>query len=338
MIPLVLVSIYSSLPLLLKQYIWIPGDDYIDYLQHIELFPNFIRYYGAIPAKYLPFDNFTSLKLYYYSTPVFVFLGLYYTLKEYSWWAPSLAWIALFFITPVILQDMEAGTFVGIIGFYFIYLILLKASLRTNNPIIQACILATGILFHTLTGVILAISYVTSRKPSIKAYLPLIPLAIIGAIWGIFFDASTIAFTKFINYDYTDEMTTILFLKQYLGVSALVLVVFSIMMVYNVFKFKLVADRFVLGLIGLVPVLIFFSFSPLHLNSDRLSKFLVGTLVILAVIGIAKSLEEIKRKYPKAEVLLTLSSIAIVALMLMNTATAQLSFWIGLGIYTAPSL
>ena len=89
-----------------------PGDDHRDYITHIENFPGFIRYYGAVPAKFIPLDLFTSIKLYYYSTPIFVFLGLYYTLKEYSWWAPSLTWIILFFLTPVILQDMEAGTFV----------------------------------------------------------------------------------------------------------------------------------------------------------------------------------------------------------------------------------
>lgn len=338
LIPLVLVLIYSSLPLLLKQYAWIPGDDHRDYLHQMESFPGLIRYYGAIPAKFLPFDNLTSLYLYYYSTPIFVFLGLHYSLREYSWWAPSLAWIALFFMTPVILQDMEAGTFVGVIGFYFVFLSLLKLSLKTSNPIVQTCVLASGILFHTLSGVALAISYITSRRPSIRSMLPLAPLLVIAAIWGLFLSASTIHVLSILDYTYTEAMTITLFLKQYLGVSTLVFLTYSLMMVYNLFKFKMIGDRFVLGLLGLVPTFIILSFSPYHLNSDRLSKLLVGVLVILAVIGIAKALEEVRSKHPKAKVLLFGASAAIVVLMLFNTASAQFSFWMGLGTYTLPIL
>jgi len=315
-----------------------PGDDHRDYLSHIETFPGFIRYYGAIPAKFFPTDPITALKIYYYSTPIFVFLGLYYTLREYSWWAPTLAWITLFFLTPVILQDMEAGTFIGIIGFYFTYLILLKLSLRTDNPIITSLILATGILFHTLTGVALAISYIASRKPNIKNWIPLIIPGTIGIIWGLFFSASTAAILGILNYTYTDEMTLILFLKQYLGVSTLMFLTLSLLMVYNVFKFRVIRDRFVYGLLGLIPAFIFLSFSPYHLNSDRLSKLLVGTLVIISVIGITKALEEVKNKYPKAKTLLQTSTLSIVLLLLWNTAIAQFNFWMGLGVYVFPIL
>ncbi len=338
MIPIVLVSIYSSLPLLLKGYTWIPGDDYADYLNQLRKFPDFIRYYGVIPIKYLPLDVLTSLKLYYYSTPIFVFIGLYYTLKDYSWWTPTLAWIMLFFLTPVILQDMEAGTFIGVVGFYFTFLILFKLSLKTNNPYVSTIILGAGILFHTITGIFLAIAYLTSRKPSLKNWLPLLIPIVIGAIWGIFFGASTINLTRFLNYTYTEQMTPILFLKHYLGVSTLMLLTLGILMVYNVFRFRLTKDRFVWGLLGLVPTFIFFSFTPLHLNSDRFSKYLVGTLVILTVIGISKALEEVKLKYPRAKTLLYGSTVSIVLLLLWNTATAQFNFWMGLGIYVYPIL
>lgn len=330
--------VYSSLPLLIKQYAWVPGDDYTDYLNHLQTFPHLIRYYGVIPIKFIPVDTLIALKFYYYSTPVFVFIGLYYVLKDYSWWAPTLAWVILFFLTAVILQDMEAGTFIGIIGFYFTYLILLKLSLRTNNPIVSTLILSVGILFHTLGGVALVISYLTSRKPSIKNWIPLIIPAIIGITWGLFLSASTVHILDIADYTYTDKMTPVVFLKHYLGVSTMMLLTLSLLMVYNVFRFKITRDRFVWGLFGLIPPFIILSFSPYHLNSDRLSKLLVGALVILAVIGLSKALEEVKIKHPKAKKLLYGSTVMVILLLLWNTTVAQFNFWMGLGVYVFPIL
>ena len=173
----VLVSIYSALPALVHSYNFPPGNDPYHYLTMLDDFPNAAKYYGILPARYL------GLNTYYYLTPLLVFVGLYVTLKNLSPYAPITAWIVLFFMTSVILQDLEAGTFVGVIGFYLITLATLKyVTSDSSDKRVTVLLITLALAFHTVAGVLCSIAYVGTclRRP--KFLLLLIPTIILAIV------------------------------------------------------------------------------------------------------------------------------------------------------------
>lgn len=317
----------------MNDYTWIPGDDHTEYLSHLERFPQPIRYYGALPAKLLPFSDSESLRIYYYLTPLLVFLGLYFVLRRYGPWVPLFAFIILFFVTPVILQDMEAGTFVGILGFYIIFLPSLHYICKSNpNRYIITFLLLFGALFHTTTGTFLMLGYLfLIRKP--KDVLPLLPSIVVVVVWGVFFDGSTAQILQATNYTYTPPMRLDLFLKQYLGITTLTLLALTFLFCYNTTKLKMFQDRFILTLCVMSLVFFFLAFFPyFHVNSDRLSKFLVGLMVIILTVCFAKAYKITTRLNPEASLYIDLGIIATTTILLYNTFNDQFKFWLSLGV------
>ncbi len=344
----VLVGVYSVLPSLINHYNFPSGDDPYYYLVMIDSFPGYSKYYGAVPGKWL------GLTEYYYLTPLLVLTGLYIILRRYSIWCPILVWTTLFFITAPILQDMEAGTFVGIIGFYTVSLPLLYLTTRSSNIRLCTLLLPITIAFHTVSGAIASIGYigtsVADRKP--LKLLALVPLVALAAYLGVNHSSSLAQIARIIPFidtpnldyqmqqapgDFTYRMPLNLFAKHYLGASTIALVGVSGLMFYNALKRGLrpKLDPFVLSLILLCVILPVFIFTDLQINSDRTAKFLVGILVILSSIALVVSLKHLNVKFLNTR-LLNYSTVVFILLLLIVTVPKKdgtLSYWLSAGAF-----
>lgn len=320
------ILIYCSLPYLVNGFNWLPGDDHIDYVAQIKGIKEFQpqRYYGIFPSLIIP------LPIYYYLTPLLVFLGLYISLRNYGILTPIIAWIILFFITSVVLQDMEAGTFIGIIGFYTIGIPSLGYIVKNRNT--SWFIIPLAVAFHNVSGLLITLAF-TLRCIAFNRYRELwfvAPLGILIVLLLLYTETSIQHIFSIGRFTYTDPMPIVKFLKTYLGISTLAIGGITFMYLYNSWRLgkKFIKDHFVIALGLLAVILPVFIFTSLQLNSDRLAKFLVGILVILISIGLTQG---IKYLYPKSPKLISVGTLTSFSLFLYLTVPKQLQYWISLG-------
>lgn len=340
-IVLSLVSLYCFLPILLNDYTWIPGDDYTEYLIHLKEFPKPIRYYGALPAKLLPFDDTTSLKVYYYLTPLLVFLGLFSFLRYYGLWVVAFAFITLFFISSVILQDMEAGSFVGIIGFYFLFLPSLYFICKYKlSGLVVSILLLTSVIFHTGIGVLLLLGYLIARVRTIKDLIPLLLPSIAVIVLVSTFGGSLTQSTQILygpDKIYAPPITFIYFTKKFLGVTTLALLGLTFLFCYNTSKVYAFKDRYVITLLVLATILLLFAFSPYFpIISYRLSLFAVGSLIISFLVAFARAYRKVISLNPKARIYINLGILITFTVLVYNTYSDLFLYWLSMGSYSTP--
>lgn len=335
------VVLYCLLPVTLNDYTWIPGDDYTEYLIHLREFPKPIRYYGALPAKILPFDDLSSLRIYYYLTPLFVFLGLYSFLRHYGLWVVTLAFVTLFFITSVILQDMEAGSFVGIIGFYSLFLPSLYFICERKLPrLTVGTLLFISVLFHTGVGVLLLLGYLIARVRNIRDFIPLLLPSILAIILVVTLGGSLTQSTQLLygpDTTYAPPVTFIYFTKKFLGVTTLTLLGLIFLFCYNTSKFYAFKDRYIITLLIIACILIVFAFSAYFpVISYRLSLFAVGSLVIAFLVAFTRAYRRVISLNLGARKYINLGVLLAFGVLLYNTFSDLLTYWLSMGSYTTP--
>jgi len=328
--------VYALLPTLINGYNFPSGDDPYYYKTQLNDFPEVLKYYGIVPGKLI------GLTTYYYLTPILVYLGLYIGLKRFSIWCPILTWIVLFFMVSPVLQDMEAGSFIGVLGFYAVGIPLLDYILKSDIRR-STLLLPIALAFHTIAGILITIGFVgsvISTRKFIKL-VALIPLALLAVYFGIhgssvyqvaslipFIDTPTLDSLKVNQADYfPDVMPLDLFAKNYLGASFIAFCGVSGLMFYNAVRrgYRPKLDPLIISFLFLTIVLPIFTFTDLQINSDRMAKFLVGVLVILSSIGLLNSLKYLDNKW------LNYSSITFIVLLLFGTALDQFRYWLSLG-------
>jgi hypothetical protein len=326
--------VIGFLPLLVNHYTWLPGDDWTDYLSQASKFPAFLRYYGATILIPLSFLNLpvTSLQIYYYSTFPLIYLGLYYSLIRYHLIAPVFAFVILIFMTSPILMEMEASTFVSQIGFFALFLPSLFFIIRNPKRLYtHLLLLVITLLFHTLAGMFLSYCYLTliiTKNLPRRYLMNLVPPSIIAVTSGVYLQASTAQITQAFHYTYTSYMPLDVFLKLYLGPSTFVFVTIVFLIAYNA-RFNPLEDPFLLSLMSICLAFSLLAFIPqFHLNSDRMSKYLVDTLVVISVILSITSLKVLTQKYKRKARLVTACFITFTLLLLSNTFLHNLNFWI----------
>jgi len=340
-IPLILVTLYSFLPIVTHGYSYPPGNDIAWYQQIIDHPFSGSKYYGMLPGALI------GITAYYYLTPVAVFIGLHLVLSNYHPLASSLTWILIFLMSSVILQDMEAGTFVGIVGFYGVSIPVLYFTLKSKDFRISIAYIPIAILFHTVAGIIISIGYIATSiiTQQAKRLLFVAPfLTAVAVYMALEHSSSTIQIARLIPFidspsttksmisdvgHYTDPMPLMLFMKNYLGVSLFCLIGFTGLLVYNAMRrgYKPEIDTFILSLVFLSLFLPLFIFTDLQLNSDRIAKFYVGILSILCAISLLSVLSYLKSKY--FNILMS----GLIVLLLVVPAPALLKYWTTLGKY-----
>lgn len=337
LLTLCIVILYCFLPTTLNNYTWIPGNDYREYLQHLETFPSPIRYYGALPTKFLPFDDYTSLRIYYYSTPLLIFLGLFCFLKRYGLETVILAFVVLFFISSVILQDMEAGSFIGILGFYCLFLPSLYFLCKYKLPKqVVSILLLASVIFHTAIGVFLITSYIIARVRSLRDIIPLLIPCFVVTVLVLLFGGSLVQSAQLLHGPsdiYAPPITFIYFTKKFLGVSVIALLGLMFLFCYNTSKLRMFNDRFVITLLALALILLAFAFSPYFpIISYRLALFAVGSLLVAFIVAFAKAYVSVTTLNPKEHKYIDLGITLVISVLLYNTFSDLMKYWLSMGI------
>ena len=341
-IGLAFVFVYSLMPTIVNGWNHPPGNDIASLIGIAdEIYQNpihYTRYFGSVPII------FVSVNIYYYSVPILIYLALFFTLRKYSLYCPIIAWTLLFFLMPSILEDMEAGSFVGVIGFYVISLIIIYITSNIRDFRSVYFLLPIALLFHIVAGSLAIIAYIVSvllTKRYIRL-LPLLPVIGIATYWATqgsslsqigsvipFIHTDTLeALWKSEPKQFTDVMSLMVFIKTRLGISSFAFASISLLMLYNALRrgYRPKFDPFILGLIFLCAVLSIFTFTEMQINSDRTAKFLSGIIIILSSVSIISALKYLNIK------LLNYSAILFGVLLLSGTFIEQYTFWLELGI------
>ena len=279
-------AIFAALPVLLRGYTFPPGDDPVFLLNSMDNWRQ--RYYGHMPAALL------GITFYYYLTPLLVWGGVYVFLRRYGPWAVALGWAALWLICRTLLFDLHAGTFVGIVGFYGLGLIMLRLQAHSKWSIGIAVLL---IPFHSFSGIVLgagelAWGLIGGGKRAlilggIICVMALVSAAAlsssIGHIVGIAGKA------VFFNLDFDR------FIIEYAGVGVLAYWFLGFNVALNAWMrgWRPQIDQGMAVLAATVLPLLFMTFSPWAINGDRTGKLVVGVLMLLATAGVVAGLKHL---------------------------------------------
>ena len=286
-------ALFAALPVLLRGYTFPPGDDPVFLLNSMDSWRQ--RYYGHMPAALL------GITFYYYLTPLLVLGGVYAFLRRYGPWAVVLGWASLWLICRTLLFDLHAGTFVGIIGFYVLGLIMLRLQTFSKWSIGLAALL---IPFHSFSGIVLGAGELGWGLIGWKKLALVIGIIICGmALTSAAMLNSSIAHVagignsekqiqigaNFFNLDFDR------FVIEYAGMGVLVYWFLGFNVALNAWMrgWRPRIDQGVAVLAATVPPLLFMTFSPWAINGDRTGKLVVGVLMLLATAGIVAGLKHL---------------------------------------------
>jgi len=235
------------------------------------------------------------------STLIKVLGGVYAFLRRYGPWAVVLGWASLWLICRTLLFDLHAGTFVGIIGFYVLGLIMLRLQTFSKWSIGLAALL---IPFHSFSGIVLGAGELGWGLIGWKKLALVIGIIICGmALTSAAMLNSSIAHVagignsekqiqigaNFFNLDFDR------FVIEYAGMGVLVYWFLGFNVALNAWMrgWRPGVDQGMAVLAATVPPLLFMTFSPWAINGDRTGKLVVGVLMLLATAGIVAGLKHL---------------------------------------------
>lgn len=290
------VALFASAPVLIHGYTYPPGDDPL----RLEGTLNWTRqpYYGHFPAALL------TMTVYYYLTPVLSYVGAWVLLRRYGEWTPLLAWGALWLICRTLQFDLHAGTFVGIIGLYFIGFCLLRLT-EQCPPRVAPVLALIAAPFHAFTGTVLTMGVVSyaalSRRRSalwtagfaclgvliswkllVSSVLPPVEAALSGVNPGqAIADNSGMSFARLVI--------------EYIGLGLIVYWFLAFMLVMHSWErgWRPKVDGGMVSLGFMAAYLGVMSLPVIAINADRTVKLMVGILTVLATVGIVAGLRHL---------------------------------------------
>ncbi len=314
---------YSILPVLVKRWTFPPGND-VQYLQGlIDSFPSAFRYYGHLPALVL------GMSLYYWLTPIFVAMALWYALRQYGEWTPLVAWLALWVIGRPLLFDMSSGTFIGVIGFYALTLSLWRYLSGKPSGWAVWTLTPALVLFHTFSGMLamtgMGLWGILNGK---RTFWLMLPGAAVAWFTGQFFDASSKLVLTVGQPQWTTSMNAPEFVRTYSQLPMIAFVWFAGVLLFLAWRkgYRPTKDSFFLMMWALVPVLIVLTFTFLQINSDRTAKILTSIILITSSVGIVASV-----RYMQSTALSVMAG-AFIGVNAIIGAMGSLPFWLASGI------
>ncbi len=328
--------IYAGLPVLINDFTYPPGDDPLR-LEHSLYRAGWIyRYYGHFPAYFL------GMTLYYYSTPVFIYGGLWFLLGRYGQWLPLAAWVSLFLINRTVLFDLFAGSFVGLISFYFAGFGILRLHARwieRRSGLGVAFLAPLLILFHSFTGLVTMLGLtgyaLLARRPKLIYVSGLMLATAMVSAWvfgssiariGIVPSLSDPFAEAFVEYD---RMPYDRFIAEYLGLGSILIITAGLLLGLQAFArgWRPKHDLAIFSLGIMVIPLSIATFTDLALNADRTAKLLVGVCLVLSLYVIWETVPFFRRRFLGV-------SISYVFLTALAVSAPQVfPYWLSLGSY-----
>lgn len=308
------VALFACAPVLAHGYTYPPGDDPL----RLDGTLNWTRqpYYGHFPAALL------TMTVYYYLTPVLSYIGAWVLLRRYGAWTPLLAWGALWLLCRTLQFDLHAGTFVGIIGLYFIGFCLLRM-IEKCPPRVAPILALCAAPFHAFTGAILAmgvVSYAVAIRKShllwtagfaivgvfiswkllVSSVLPPVEAVLGGVNPGqVIADNSGMSFARLVI--------------EYIGLGLIVYWHLAFMLAMHAWQrgWRPKVDGAMVSLGFMAVYLGVMSLPFIAINADRTVKLMVGILTVLATVGIVSGLKYLNRVHPAKAVLNWMAAITI---------------------------
>lgn len=266
-------------------------------------------YYGHFPAWLL------GMHLYYRLAPVFAFLGLWALLRRYGPATPILAWVALFLICRTLAFDLRNGTFVGVINFWFIGLIMLRyVALWAEGKVTwrgPAALAIIAVPFHAFTGLVLwtgvILHWAIFRKPHTLFTASLLGVGVLVSWTLLGSSVAKLEFLPFVaaapviesevgQFVQAPALTISRFVLEYMGVGVLTFWLLGLVSVWGAWRtgWRPTMDLALMALALMLPFLLLMTFSPLALNADRTAKLMVGIITLLAAVGVVRGLAHLK--------------------------------------------
>ena len=319
---LALAVAFAVLPWLLHGYTYPPGDDPVvlgsklGWGRHV--------YYGQWPA------NVLGMALYYYLTPVLIYLGCWVLLEKYGQWTPVLAWVSLWLLCRTLLFDLHSGTFVGLVNFYLVGFVLLRLMAEQRWGW-AALLAALAVPFHAATGLLLAFGVGTYAVISRRWQVGLIAgaLALTAALsWWLL--ASSIRHVSTFTQGVDNSGVTLANLAaEYIGPGLIVywFLAFNAGMYAWQHKWRPAFDP-ALGILGIMSGwLALMSVPGIAVDADRTLKMLIGIITVLATVWLVQSLKHLARP------VLNWASAAVVGGAFVMAAPQNLAYWLLSGSY-----
>lgn len=284
--------------MLIHGYTYPPGDDPL----RLEGTLNWTRqpYYGHFPAAVL------TMTVYYYLTPVLSYIGAWMLLRRYGAWTPLLAWATLWLLCRTLQFDLHSGTFVGIVGLYFIGFCLLRL-IEKCPPRVAPVLALLAAPFHAFTGTVLALGVVShaalSRKRSV---LWTAGFAIVGVLisWKLLVSSVLPPVEAVLGgvspaQVITDNsgMSFARLVIEYIGLGLIVYWHLAFMLVMHAWQrgWRPKVDGAMVSLGFMAVYLGVMSLPFIAINADRTVKLMVGILTVLATVGIVSGLKYLDR-------------------------------------------
>lgn len=309
------VALFACAPVLAHGYTYPPGDDPL----RLEGTLNWTRqpYYGHFPAALL------TMTVYYYLTPVLSYIGAWVLLRRYGAWVPVLTWAALWLLCRTLQFDLHAGTFVGIIGLYFLGFCLLR--LVDKYP--PLAVLSAP--FHAFTGTVLVLGIVSLAAVAWKCAYPqriyilwAAGFAIIGVLisWKLLVSSvlppveavlSGVSPAQVIADN--SGMSFARLVIEYIGLGLIVYWHLAFMLAMHAWQrgWRPKVDGAMVSLGFMAVYLGVMSLPFIAINADRTVKLMVGILTVLATVGIVSGLKYLNRVHPAKAVLNWMAAITI---------------------------
>lgn len=319
---LALAILFSCIPVLLRGYTYPPGDDPVMLAGRMGW--GLHRYYGQWGA------NLLGMTLYYYLTPMFAYLGCWALLWRYGSITPVLAWASLWLICRTLLLDLHAGTFVGIINFYWIGFILLR-TIAEQRWAWAMGLAALVVPFHTATGLMLTLGMgcyaVLFRRWQVGLIAGALVLAAGLSWWLLSSSVSLIIYAGRVPNAY--DMSLARLVVEYIGFGLIVYWYLSMTAVIYAWQagWRPKLDPALVMLAIMAALLGLMNLPGLSVNTDRTTKLLVGILTVLATAGIVQGLKYLHRPA------LNWTSTGVIGGALAMAAPQNLAYWLLSGSY-----
>lgn len=263
----------------------IPDDDALSIARRATEAFRVWPYYGHIPAAWL------GIKLYFWLTPLLMYLGLLVLFRKQEWYLPILVWIFLFVGSNSLLKYLSAGSFIPLINFFLLGSIVFRV-LAAKKFLLPSILLVGLVLFHTETGTYVlagATLYYILLK-SVKYVIVFTPAWIALAASGLGLNSTARFLPKLTLNPLPYDLGI---LMQYVGIPVVVLVVTAMVVLFvsRLDGYRVKIDDTIAPYLFLLPLLLAGTLHPLSIDPDRPLKLGVMLLVVLAVTGLVKGIK-----------------------------------------------
>lgn len=321
---------------MINNFTYPPGDDPVRLEDSINAAGWVYRYYGHFPAALF------GMTAYYYSTPVLIFFGLWFLLSRYGVALPVTAWGVLFLVNRTVLFDLYAGSFVGLVSFFFLGFGILRLHARWIEGTAGwwvALLAPLLVVFHSFTGLVTTLGLAgyafLARKPNLIYVSGLMVAMVLVSAWALDSSISRVGIVPsladpfvgaFVEYE---RMGYARFIAEYLGPGTILILSAGLMLAAQALArgWRPRNDLAIMGLVVMVVPLGIATFTDLALNADRTAKLLVSVITLLSLYSIWETVPFFRFR----PLVLPVALIFVVAFAVSSPEV--LPYWLSLGSY-----